>query len=337
MYCANCGAQNADTSKFCMKCGQALPQSPAPSTTTYQPSPPRAYHRPASAPANPMVPVTLIGGIAGIIGGALSIIGWFMPWSNVVITSFSGLQITLTALTGAIAGLGMLQYGSSGLLLVLVGLLVAGVNGAVPILGGLCMRSAIGVFQYRFAVHNRTQIDGKLDEVKSRSKTGIVLMIVIVVTPLVLSALLTAALPFMSFITQLGNMIPNSGLGSGLFVTIGGFVLGYAGARIARYLLSESNSGQATTLASGGLQLPVASPSVDILPSGQSATGTPLLTDTETQVLPMLAQGLSESDIALRLAIPDSVVSRAISDLYGKLNVTSRSELVSRAKQIQLL
>src|SRR5512135_2356498 len=40
MYCPNCGSQNADTSRFCQRCGQALPaitpivQSPTPTPVT---------------------------------------------------------------------------------------------------------------------------------------------------------------------------------------------------------------------------------------------------------------------------------------------------------------
>lgn len=43
MYCIHCGAQNADTNKFCLKCGQALaaPSAPAaqPQPTVLQPLP----------------------------------------------------------------------------------------------------------------------------------------------------------------------------------------------------------------------------------------------------------------------------------------------------------
>jgi DNA-binding CsgD family transcriptional regulator len=318
-----------------MVCGKALVNPPA-GPTSYQSGQPLTYRKPATVTRDPAENAKLIGGFAGIAGGVICIIGFLMPWSNAVLITFSGLQFMLGSLTASIAALGMLQYSSGGWILVLIGLLVAIAYALILILGALCIRTGVRIFEYQVKTADSYVLSDSLDQLRSRSKWGITVMVLVVLVPLLLGALLTAALPFLAVFGQLGNLLPNSGYGSGLFITVGGFVLAYIGTRFG---ITQLNASDAVR---GASSLSATNPPSSSMPPAsltvaQDATGKPLLTDIEKQVLSGLAQGLGESDIALRLAISDSVVSKAISDLYTRLNVTSRSELVSQAKQAHLL
>ncbi len=57
MFCPNCGAENVAGSKFCKKCGQALPESPAEGTPLATAIPPAAPPPVTAAPGPGMVPV----------------------------------------------------------------------------------------------------------------------------------------------------------------------------------------------------------------------------------------------------------------------------------------
>lgn len=237
MYCSSCGTQNADTSKFCIKCGQALSgisaQAPA-YASTQSPSLPESTKTTRDSAAT----AALYGGIAGLVGGAISVVGWLMPWSNAVIVSISGLQITLGALTGSFAGLGTLQYSNAGWILVCLGFFFAAVFGAIPILGILCVRTGLSVFEYRSSHSSRYPVQDKLDQLRSRSVKGMVIMAAIFLVPLVLSALVSVAVPGFFALGQLGNLLPNSGYGNGFFLSAGGFVLVYIGFRLAQSQMS---------------------------------------------------------------------------------------------------
>jgi DNA-binding NarL/FixJ family response regulator len=102
---------------------------------------------------------------------------------------------------------------------------------------------------------------------------------------------------------------------------------------VGQYVLDSVPATDSKALVFGRADpLPAATPAAEM-----SATGTILLTDTEKQVLSLLAQGVEENGLALRMAVPDSMVSKAMADLYSKFNVTSRNELVTLAKQKQLV
>lgn len=58
----------------------------------------------------------------------------------------------------------------------------------------------------------------------------------------------------------------------------------------------------------------------------------PLLTAKETQVLPMLRQGLSNAQIALGLAVGIETVRTHTRNIYRKLGVSSRRELLAMAR-----
>ncbi|MEJ2149893.1 MAG: LuxR C-terminal-related transcriptional regulator [Chloroflexota bacterium] len=61
------------------------------------------------------------------------------------------------------------------------------------------------------------------------------------------------------------------------------------------------------------------------------------LSERELEVLALIAEGLSNREIADRLYIAVGTVKRHINHIYGKLEVGSRTQAVARARQIRLL
>ncbi|RPI50092.1 MAG: hypothetical protein EHM56_11410 [Chloroflexi bacterium] len=71
------------------------------------------------------------------------------------------------------------------------------------------------------------------------------------------------------------------------------------------------------------------------LPSAQPLIE--LLTAREIEVLKLIESGLSNDEIASRLVISLATVKRHISNIYGKLDVPSRTQAVFRARELRLL
>ena len=74
--------------------------------------------------------------------------------------------------------------------------------------------------------------------------------------------------------------------------------------------------------------------------SGRSAVAESLarpLTARELQVLRLIAAGLKNQEIAERLVISVATVKRHITNLYGKLDVSRRTQAISRAQELGLL
>jgi LuxR family transcriptional regulator, maltose regulon positive regulatory protein len=61
------------------------------------------------------------------------------------------------------------------------------------------------------------------------------------------------------------------------------------------------------------------------------------LTDRELEVLRLVAAGLSNSQIAQSLIITVGTAKRHVNNIYGKLNVESRTQAVARARELGLL
>jgi len=59
----------------------------------------------------------------------------------------------------------------------------------------------------------------------------------------------------------------------------------------------------------------------------------PELTDREREVLSLIAQGLSNNDIAARLHISNKTVSNHISSIFNKLQVADRSQAIVKARE----
>ncbi|HEV2768453.1 MAG TPA: response regulator transcription factor [Acidimicrobiales bacterium] len=59
----------------------------------------------------------------------------------------------------------------------------------------------------------------------------------------------------------------------------------------------------------------------------------PELTDRELEILVLMAQGLNNSAIALRIGVGDKRVRNCISDIYGKLQVPDRAAAIIKARE----
>lgn len=62
----------------------------------------------------------------------------------------------------------------------------------------------------------------------------------------------------------------------------------------------------------------------------------PDLTDREREVLSLIAQGLSNNDIAARLHITGKTVSNYISSIFNKLQVADRAQVIVKAREAGL-
>ena len=61
------------------------------------------------------------------------------------------------------------------------------------------------------------------------------------------------------------------------------------------------------------------------------------LSERETEVLRLIVAGLSNQEIAEELTIAESTVKTHINHIYSKLNVTSRTQAVVKAREFKLL
>jgi NarL family two-component system response regulator LiaR len=76
------------------------------------------------------------------------------------------------------------------------------------------------------------------------------------------------------------------------------------------------------------------------LATSKLATPQPLaepLSERELEVLELIAQGLTNAEIAARLFIAHGTVKRHINNIYGKLQVRHRTEAIARARDLDLL
>lgn len=82
----------------------------------------------------------------------------------------------------------------------------------------------------------------------------------------------------------------------------------------------------------------VAGKVASLLATGRSRSSRPFpeLTDREFTILDLMAQGLNNSAIGLRLGVGDKRVRNCVSDIYTKLRVADRSEAIVRARDAGL-
>jgi len=73
------------------------------------------------------------------------------------------------------------------------------------------------------------------------------------------------------------------------------------------------------------------------LPIPRSAVMVEPLTERELEVLQLIAAGASNEEIAEQLVISIGTVKRHVSNIFGKLTVSSRTQAVARAQALELL
>jgi LuxR family maltose regulon positive regulatory protein len=73
-----------------------------------------------------------------------------------------------------------------------------------------------------------------------------------------------------------------------------------------------------------------------LISTGAEALTDPL-TERELEVLHLLAEGLSNKEIAGRLVVAPSTVKQHLKNIYGKLDVHSRTQAVARGRELALL
>lgn len=66
------------------------------------------------------------------------------------------------------------------------------------------------------------------------------------------------------------------------------------------------------------------------------ASGDPMLSDRELEVLTLVAEGMRNSQIAHKLFIAEGTVKRHLTNIYAKLGATSRTDAVRRAARAGL-
>jgi LuxR family maltose regulon positive regulatory protein len=61
------------------------------------------------------------------------------------------------------------------------------------------------------------------------------------------------------------------------------------------------------------------------------------LTERELEVLMLLAEGLSNKELASRLVVAPSTIKQHLKNIYAKLDVHSRTEALARARELNLI
>ena len=81
----------------------------------------------------------------------------------------------------------------------------------------------------------------------------------------------------------------------------------------------------------------VAPPTPPAAPLAASALLVDALTERELEILQLIEAGLSNPEIAARLVVGLSTVKKHINHVYSKLNVTSRTQALARARELGIL
>ena len=74
-------------------------------------------------------------------------------------------------------------------------------------------------------------------------------------------------------------------------------------------------------------------------PGGSRRTSTLIesLSNREVEILRLMAEGLSNKEIALRFGLTEGTVKIHAYNIYGKLQVKKRAQAIARARDLQLL
>ena len=71
--------------------------------------------------------------------------------------------------------------------------------------------------------------------------------------------------------------------------------------------------------------------------TSESSTPSEVLTARELEVLRLLAEGISNKEIASRMVVAPSTVKQHLKNIYGKLDVHSRVQAVQRGQELGLV
>ncbi len=71
--------------------------------------------------------------------------------------------------------------------------------------------------------------------------------------------------------------------------------------------------------------------------AGEGSTETQFLSPRELEVLRLIADGMSNSEIAARLVVAQSTVKKHVHNIFGKLGAQSRTRALVRARELRLL
>ncbi|WP_460890726.1 helix-turn-helix domain-containing protein, partial [Ramlibacter alkalitolerans] len=82
---------------------------------------------------------------------------------------------------------------------------------------------------------------------------------------------------------------------------------------------------------------PAPAPPRDPAPRAAAATATAALTPKEVQVLELLARNLSNKEIALAMQLGEETIKWHVKNLFAKLDVGSRKQVVGRARILGFL
>ena len=63
----------------------------------------------------------------------------------------------------------------------------------------------------------------------------------------------------------------------------------------------------------------------------------PVLTNRESELLKLIADGLTNREISCNLSISESTVENHIHHIYGKLGISNRARAVARAFQLKIV
>jgi LuxR family maltose regulon positive regulatory protein len=83
--------------------------------------------------------------------------------------------------------------------------------------------------------------------------------------------------------------------------------------------------------------LPVAAPRTSTAAATQRAAPIEPLSERELEVLRLLAEGLSNKDLATQLFLSVGTVKQHLHHIYGKLGTTSRTSALARARHFGIL
>lgn len=326
MYCPSCGTQNDDHHKFCKKCGTTLPTLQAKQQTVTSPKPAQSTIRTAEKaslnPADQVASYALTGAVVSMIGGAVTVIGWFMPWSKDFATSTNGLKLTITAINRIFGSFVLSELSQElAFLTMLYGIVTAIAYGIIPILGALTLKDGYAVFEKRNPSNSFGQ--STLTTLQFRGRNGFILVAIIFFIPMLFSTIIGSLFPVLDFFGGLLGRLIQSETGAGIFVTAAGFAMTYVGARYAGTKISEYNVGEAEIRRADFQAAGQAKQLEQLQPEAS-----PPLNEKEKEIVRAYIETKDDAEVSSKLNIPESILNRILLDLFHRYKVSNKDDLI---------